>query len=425
ARTLVLCFDGTGDQFDDDNSNIVRIFQLLKKNDPKLQMCYYQTGVGTYTADHVHGPIGRYIHGKLDAAIACYLHTHVQDGYEFLMQNYAVGDKICLFGFSRGAYTARALAGMVHSVGLLPSWNTQQIPFAWKCYIDGSRRGMKRASEFKAAFSNNVIVDFIGVFDTVASVGIVSKELPFARSNKALRVFRHALALDERRVKFKVNHFHKPPEDEIDMEKSNTAHRYTGSLTRDDAIAGKEPNPVAKVKEKMRSFKTDVKEVWFAGCHGDVGGGSVDNDEDNNLAMIPLRWMIQEAINTNTGILFDLAQLHLIGLNLRIPDSSDHQDPKLVEEPYSPVHLTHDNTYKLRDQEERRWQDAVEKKFDQLVHAWAWWILEIWPLKTKSINDQRQFRMGDLRPNFGRGRRIPNPEIHKLYIHKSVKYRME
>ncbi|KZT41755.1 hypothetical protein SISSUDRAFT_1059081 [Sistotremastrum suecicum HHB10207 ss-3] len=415
-RTLVLCFDGTGDQFDDDNSNIVRIFQLLKKNDPKLQLCYYQAGVGTYTApsDHVHGPIGRYLSGKLDSAIACYLHTHVQDGYEFLMQNYEVGDKICLFGFSRGAYTARALAGMVHSIGLLPRWNTQQIPFAWKYYIDGSPMGLSKASEFKAAFSINVIIDFIGVFDTVASVGIMSRELPFARSNNAVRVFRHALALDERRIKFKVNHSHDPPEDEAAMENWNIAHYYTGSLTRRDAKAGKEPDP----DKKRRRETTNRMEVWFAGCHGDVGGGSVKNKEDHNLAMIPLRWMIQEAVKMETGILFDLAQLHLIGLNLRESTSPDAQSPKLVADSI-------EVPPQLKDIEERRWKDAVEKKFDQLVHAWAWWILEIWPLKTKSINDKRQFRLGDLRPNLGRGRHIPNPEIHELYIHKSVKYRME
>ncbi|KAG5643158.1 hypothetical protein DXG03_001488 [Asterophora parasitica] len=135
-RTLVLCFDGTGDQFDADNSNIVELFAMLKKDDREHQMCYYQAGIGTYTNPEIATPMRAKISKTLDEAIAWNLDTHVMgqssagkpliafvadhvangnlDGYEFLMQNYKAGDRICLFGFSRGAYTARALAGMIH-----------------------------------------------------------------------------------------------------------------------------------------------------------------------------------------------------------------------------------------------------------------------------------------------------------------------
>ncbi|KZT35052.1 hypothetical protein SISSUDRAFT_1025828 [Sistotremastrum suecicum HHB10207 ss-3] len=416
ARTLVLCFDGTGDQFDDDNSNIVRLFQLLKKNDPTRQMCYYQAGIGTYTAPSVNGAISGFVAAKLDEAIAYYLHAHVQEGYEFLMQNYVHGDKICLFGFSRGAYTARALAGMVHSVGLLPQWNTQQVPFAWKCYTDGSPKGLVRASEFKAAFSSNVIIDFVGVFDTVASVGIISKELPFAASNRAIRVFRHALALDERRVKFKANHFHNPPKIEVSTEKKIKAHQITGSLTQQEALDGKRVDPTGTHKPKRP--ETDSKEVWFAGCHCDVGGGSVSNKETVNLAMIPLRWMIQETIATETGILFDLAQLDLIGLTPHhLPTSPDVKYPQLVEvDPPVP------RTPSIPVQEVK---DAVEPRFDQLALAWAWWILELWPLRTKALDKEGRFVKGYLWPNLGHGRCIPDPNKYPLNIHRSVKYRAE
>ena len=110
----------------------------------------------------------------------------ISGGYEFLMQNCAscsflslracladpfrssppdeAGDKICLFGFSRGAYTARALAGMLHKVGLLPSHNHQQIPFAYKMYSRTDELGWKQSTAFKKAFSVDVTIEFIGVW---------------------------------------------------------------------------------------------------------------------------------------------------------------------------------------------------------------------------------------------------------------------
>lgn len=120
------------------------------------------------------------------------------------MNNYQEGDRICLFGFSRGAYTARALAGMLHKVGLLPAHNQAQIVFAWHYYKLDTKYGWKMSSEFKRTFSIDVNVHFLGCWDTVASVGIIPRILPFAKTNNtSVRYFRHAIALDERRAKFK------------------------------------------------------------------------------------------------------------------------------------------------------------------------------------------------------------------------------
>ncbi|EKM57155.1 uncharacterized protein PHACADRAFT_61026, partial [Phanerochaete carnosa HHB-10118-sp] len=94
-RTLVLCFDGTGDHFDSDNSNVVQLAAILRKDDTKQQLVYYQ----------VRSPPA----ATLDDMFATSLSTHII-GMPF---NYTDGDKICMFGFSRGAYTARALAGML------------------------------------------------------------------------------------------------------------------------------------------------------------------------------------------------------------------------------------------------------------------------------------------------------------------------
>ncbi|KAH9897658.1 hypothetical protein C8Q73DRAFT_787913 [Cubamyces lactineus] len=416
-RTLVLCFDGTGDQFDTDNSNVVRFFSLLKKDDRREQMVYYQAGIGTYTTPQVSTSLGQFVSKTLDEMVAWNLDAHVMSGYEFLMQNYEAGDKICLFGFSRGAYTARALAGMLHKVGLLPPHNFQQIPFAYKMYTRTDADGWKQSTEFKKAFCIDVDIEFIGVWDTVCSVGVIPHRLPFTASNTAIRTFRHALSLDERRAKFKANHYNHPTEWESkqgthpgDMPRprprsSSSAKTAVNKLTKaakarlmnfsgattvtasttaattpdgtvkaaaatatvtteknipSDADSMKLEATVTTTTAKASSTKsanrspfwtnawnkydtlrtlmrkkgkqlteeeeefdktapiqgeTDVKEVWFAGCHCDVGGGSVPDETHHALARIPLRWMIRECFRTKTGIRFHAELLKNIGLD--------------------------------------------------------------------------------------------------------------
>lgn len=193
-RTVVICLDGTGDEFDADNSNVVkwvdsagsavaymltglfsicRFFAALKKDDP-TQLTYYQSGVGTYS-DSYKGSLQSGLSAALDMAVGASLGSHVREAYSFLMQNYREGDKICLIGFSRGAYTARALAGMLHKVGLLPAHNQAQITFAYKWYRDDSEDGWRMSADFKRTFSIDVNVHFLGCWDTVASVGIVPR----------------------------------------------------------------------------------------------------------------------------------------------------------------------------------------------------------------------------------------------------------
>jgi len=100
-RTLVLCFDGTGDQFDADITNVAKIFSMLKKDDKNHQMCYYQAGIGTQLNRHVSMPGMKTFYKSLDSAVGSLLSTHVKDGYEFLMQNHIANDRVILLGFSR------------------------------------------------------------------------------------------------------------------------------------------------------------------------------------------------------------------------------------------------------------------------------------------------------------------------------------
>ncbi|KAI0688127.1 hypothetical protein BC835DRAFT_1408164 [Cytidiella melzeri] len=503
-RTLVLCFDGTGDQFDTDNSNVVQFFSMLKKDDRRQQMVYYQAGIGTYTTQRFAIPSMGKVSKILDEMIAWNLDAHVKDGYEFIMQNYEAGDKICIFGFSRGAYTARALAGMIHKVGLLPACNHRQVPFAYKMYINNSRLGWSQSTAFKKAFSMDVDVEFIGVWDTVSSVGFVGKRLPFTASNTCVKYFRHAVSLDERRSKFRANKWNWPSEREkglgvqagempkagVDVQSSLTVKqiRHEGMVKEDKkgdrskkhrkkvkGKSGPDHSPDQDMMEQTFSKldaksdqETDVLEVWFVGCHCDVGGGSVPNDTRHNLARIPLRWMIRQCFLANTGIRFYAELLRSIGiepaslypvvktrpppiyatpssdvggnkLNKRTPSEkrttkkarlaasvlpSSTSDSLGIDTSGSNVQVVVDQSARVLTEEEEDLEDALSPVYDQLQRKKAWWVLEMLPVRHRVQKEDDSWGH-ELTMNLGKGREIIKHSKHDVYVHRSVKIRME
>lgn len=476
-RTLVLCFDGTGDQFDADNSNIVQLVSLLKKNDTSKQMVYYQSGIGTYTTPQVANSFTSNISLTFDLMLAWNLDAHVMGGYEFLMQTYTAGDKICLFGFSRGAYTARSLAGMLQKVGLLPAHNIQQIPFAYKMYTQCDNVGWEQSNLFKKSFCIDVDIEFIGVWDTVDSVGLIPRSLPFTTSNTLVRTFRHALSLDERRGKYKANLWnrHKSYEENLSNTQDPASHpvKIGASLRLDleDEDSSRKPKRWASEKEerilrlleelhaKKEKRATDVEEVWFAGCHCDVGGGSVSNKTRNSLARIPLRWMIRECFKAGTGIMFDCEGLRQLGLDpltlypfvtprptpIPVDNAVIRERPQMspswiqrslsflrnlllprsvVDIVPAPVNATADEAIPVGTEEEEDLKDALSPMYDQLELQPAWWILEVLPLKLR-------YQRGDcswvsyVGLNRGRERYIPSQHNSGLKIHRTVKTRMD
>jgi len=388
-RTLVLCFDGTTNQYDGTNTNVVKLYSLLKKDKAEEQLTYYQAGIGTYFQPGVVQPIFQWAAQILDEAFAWYLYQHVQDGYEFLMQNYNVGDKVLLFGFSRGAYTARALAGMLHKVGLLGKDNIQQIPFAYKLFKASNNHAL--AKGFKATFSREVPIEFIGVWDTVASVGVImGKTLPFVGVNSTIKTFRQAIALDEHRAKYRPNFFHRPVKKPAKKPAEDTAGGGTDEM-----------------------FDTDEKEVWFVGCHTDVGGGSTPNTDAHTLANIPLRWMMQEIVRANCGVQFDYDAF----AQWDIPTTIGQDDLKssATNQASGGGTSTEGVTENQADA-----IDVVQSMHDQLKAMPLWWILEIIPtsytyqnLKDKWVT-KWSFHLGS-------GRYVPpHPQFHE-----SVKQRMQ
>lgn len=195
------------------------------------------------------------------------------------MRYYDKGDKIYLFGFSRGAFTARFLARMISTIGLLSKGNEEMVPFAYKSYQNyengiGKFKTAKENEEWMNKFSvtfcrPDVKVHFLGLFDTVNSVGVF--DIPFTTTTYLPTVVgtahhtRHAVAIDERRCKFKA------------------------ALLEQDI-------------KYSEDGSEDIKEVYFPGNHGDVGGGWLaEGKEDGNEANDPvqlsdnsLEWMIRE-----------------------------------------------------------------------------------------------------------------------------------
>ncbi|KAG9018129.1 hypothetical protein FRB90_012150 [Tulasnella sp. 427] len=463
GRTLILCFDGTGDSFDDDNTNIVRFFTALEKNKPEQQLCYYQPGIGTYVSPAAAwSPTLKRIAEKIDFAVAWYLDTHV---------------------------------------GLLPRSNEEQVSFAYAKYIDTSPGNRIRAAGFKAAFSTPVDIEFMGVWDTVSSVGIKGRHLPFTSSNTIIRSFRHALSLDERRAKFQPNPWHKPATTKAAAQNDpecGTAVYDKKGLTRlqlaqkwfTDVMGGDETATAANGKGKSQTKKsmnsladipqqsqgpggcrpmadtgdvedvywngaeTDVKEVWFSGCHTDVGGGSVKNEEANRLANISLCWMLNEIVKAKANIFFkdnafsDVAAFQIL-LNtgpVLLPSPSFPNGVASASEPRrqemseatvvdSPVQertaeLSHNkelstgtigNSTIASVQETAMVQDSTSALHDALAKLSIWWILELLPQRHAWQDTHGHWKKGWYF-NLGRPRQIqePNPRFHS-----SVKLRMD
>jgi len=395
----------------------------------------------------------------LDLAIAWYLDAHVRDGYRFLMQNYKPGDKICLFGFSRGSYTARALAGLLYKIGLLPRDNEEQIPFAYKLYTRTDDEGVRLAAGFKETFCRAVIVDFVGVWDTVASVGVVyGRNLPFTSSNAAIKVFRHALSLDERRSKFQPNMYHRtaPSKKAAELDPEHASPAPTQIDTIGPPCKPREPKTIWKTtvrrlgkqrgkagspsKERASPSDTepesepapaitcDVNETWFAGCHSDVGGGAVDNSVVLSLSDIPLRWMIRQVVLSQVGILFDPEAL--VRADIDIAAISQFIEAAPVASPSSSGEHVQTKidaftvTKNVRDSVESsitdRGQDSLQPIHDALKNP-LWWILEVVPMRYSWQDaDGTWHRKWGI--NFGKGRTIhsTNPRFHV-----SVKERMD
>lgn len=281
GRNLVILCDGTGNELggalsdkesDIRISNVLKLYRIAEKG--KRQLVYYTPGVGTVgRVDFLFRWKQNFL-GFLGLTMGYGLDDNVLGAYRFLVENWEDGDRIYLFGFSRGAWTARVLAGFIHLIGLVRPSQLNICDNALATYKRAARDNkMPIAWHFARVIGARFpTIHFVGVWDTVASVLVPRSDrmwvpsletLPYTETNPSVRIFRHALALDERRSMFRVARW-------------------------------AQPQPFVPVRFRPEeSQPQDVEQRWFSGVHSDIGGGY--REDESALSKIPLIWMIDEA----------------------------------------------------------------------------------------------------------------------------------
>ena len=313
SKNLVVCCDGTNNDFKEHPSNVLKLARLAVDDD--TQRVFYDPGVGTFSA---HKWLGiEWVGEKLGALLGYGIKQNISDAYRFLMQHYTPGDRIFLFGFSRGAYTVRCLAAILSRYGLLAAQHENQLPYLIKDYI--KRGALERTILEADDFAHQVSIHYLGVWDTVASVsGVVPlNDVRKTEDLTNIKTARQALAIDEKRGSF-------------------------APLSLNNLVA---------------PGVGDIQDVWFAGVHSDVGGGYADR----GLADIALEWMLAEArhkgLNLSSApetVTLDkvLYQLHesyegkwrILCKNIRYIDERANIHPsvtnlELRSSPYQPINL--------------------------------------------------------------------------------------
>lgn len=289
-RWLIVCCDGTWNTPDQEEqglpspTNVVRFKNVLKSRDDQgnEQRTYYHSGVGTE---------GTWWQRLLGGAVGSGLSRNIRSAYHWLARNFTPGDRIALIGFSRGAFTVRSLSGFIHACGLL---DLSGLPFdeghmrVKRAYLQGYRLHQTQWNEHQwPRFLAGAVPDihFLGVWDTVGALGIPDN---FA----LLNLFDNP----------KTWQFHS-------LELGEHVQCARHALAADEMRASFTPTRWSPAKDRIQ----DAQEMWFAGVHGDVGGGYLTC----GLSDLALHWMIEEA--RKQGLAFDEDMLRQIRPDSQAP----------------------------------------------------------------------------------------------------------
>ncbi|ETR77536.1 hypothetical protein X566_07725 [Afipia sp. P52-10] len=396
-RNLVVCCDGTGNEIGENISNVLKLYRVLRKTEKTVprQIVFYDPGVGTLARPNPWTRFKQNTVTVLGLATGYGLDDNVLRAYHFLIDNYEEGDDIFLFGFSRGAYTARVLAGLIHKVGLLSPQQRNLAGAALTAYKQASSAMVEQepgdaldaapidedgeceappasrddsASQFARIVSSRwPTIKFLGVWDTVASIIVPRadrfyafslQKLAFTQSNPSVKVFRQAIAIDERRRMFRLEPWKEP---------------QTFMRNRFSSTNNAEPQ--------------DALQVWFAGVHADIGGGYPESE--SGLSKFPLLWMIHEA--TKCGLTVSTQTVNQLAWGIQRQGSPfSYVAPDIMRDPHDSMTL-------------------------------AWWALEWIP----KADDYKEWK--DRTSRFGRYMPAAEPRAipEGAYIHESVFARMK
>jgi uncharacterized protein (DUF2235 family) len=304
-RRLIVLFDGTWNKART-HTNVERLWKLIAPADPSgvEQECLYIPGVGVKPG----------ITHLLGGAFGLGLSANIEQGYRWLCENWSDGDEVFLFGFSRGAYTARSAAGLIRKCGLLKADVTGDVSphavgEAYDFYRSDVHPDDPQAVAYRAQHSREIPIHFIGVWDTVGALGIpdVASWFPFSRKryrfhdtelSKIVRFAYQALALDEHRADFKPTKWTRLPQ----------------NLAPGESATDK------------KAAQIEVEQRWFVGAHADVGGGEKTDGAGRSpdpLPDLPLAWLQQKA--RAAGLAFRATFVPLPDAELGTPNDSYRQ----------------------------------------------------------------------------------------------------
>lgn len=317
-KRIVFFCDGTWNRADAARpTSILRLAQAVTPSaaDGIKQVVFYQQGVGTGRGT---SRLARWTDKFLGGALGWGLEDNIVEAYRNLVFCYEPGDQIFIFGFSRGAYTARSLAGLIRKAGIVPRDKVQLVGRAMDLY---RRRGQAMAPDQEAVMAERatlspdvatsqtdiewrlsqmrmardgtppilVQIRYLGVLDTVGALGLPSVLGVFAKLVNDRYAFhdtdlshlvlsaRHAVAIDERRVLY-------PP-------------ALWGNLDGPDGLNGEQTGP-----------DRPYQQMWFPGVHGVVGGSR----NVPGLSAYPADWIAQGARAKHLGLEFDRIALQRI-----------------------------------------------------------------------------------------------------------------
>ncbi|KAJ3189464.1 hypothetical protein HDU85_003095 [Gaertneriomyces sp. JEL0708] len=405
GKDIIILLNGTSNTFrgDNQNTNIVKISQLLDRSYVQEENIYHRSGIGTF-GKLSSVTLRKRVSYKLSVLTGADIDMAVLGVYKFLMNRYEPGDRVFMFGFSRGAYTAVITCAMISAVGLLTRGNEHEAQFAYTNYMaiqtsnDAEREKAKRTAEsYKNTYcQKDVKIHFLGLFDAVSSVGdgIITPptRYPWTLKLSIVKTLCHAVSLDERRVKYK-----------------------------------------ARKLEPYLAGAQEFTQLWFPGNHCDIGGGYAPagpqlQEYQGLTSNIPLTWMLSKAQEK--------------GLKLKDPnvaiDSVDIRDR--VCDLAAPLHDDLDATKVPRSGSS--WENRLG------MHLF-WWALEFTPFisfyprksdtaigSVQEYSSLSQYASGSpekkvwcsgRRPNLGNYRYVPPEqwENMKQHFHWSVLERMK
>lgn len=245
-------------------TNVVKLANAVSpaSTDGTLQVLYYDTGIGS---------AGRMSKKVFDGATGYGISAKILQAYRFIISNYEPGDELFLFGFSRGAFTVRSLAGLIRNSGILKIENLNLVPTAYSIYHSRHPRYQPREIEatlFRKTYAieQSTRIKCIGVWDTVGALGnplfmngLLSKRNQFhdTELSSSVDFAFQALAVDEKRKNFEATLW----------------------------------------QQQSHSVGQVLEQVWFPGVHTDVGGGNPENE--SGLSDNALQWMLEKAQSCN------------------------------------------------------------------------------------------------------------------------------